>query len=130
MGKQSLAAAIAAMALSCLPHAAAAQEGLGERIGKQLDQGFDQLSSEVKRTWAEIRESVDKFEVEGRVYSRLHWDKRLAEEKIDIEVEREGVVILTGTATDERAQRRAVQLTESTVGVERVVDRLQVATPR
>lgn len=104
------------------------REGIGERIGEQLDRGLKDLTSELRQGWAEVRRSVEKLGVEGRVYSRLHWDKSLTSAELEIDVEDEGVVILTGTVPDAAARRKALQLAEDTVGVQQVVDRLTLTT--
>jgi hypothetical protein len=61
----------------------------------------------------------------NRVAARLHWDRALA--GAAIEVEQQGEVIeLRGAVADEDIRRRAVELAESTEGVEKVVDELTV----
>jgi hyperosmotically inducible periplasmic protein len=120
----TFAAVLVVSALLCIE--SPAQEGLGQRIGQQIDEGAERLASEVKRGWEEIRESVDKLEVEGRVYSRLHWDKQLAKFEIQVESPSDETVVLVGRVTDQKERQRAVQLAKETVGVKKVVDRLVV----
>jgi len=107
----------------------AQEKRLGERIGKQLDKGLRELQEELREGWTEVRKRIDKLSVEGRVYSRLHWDKGLRAASFEIEVPEEGVVVLTGSVPSAAAQRKAVQLAEDTVGVRQVVDRLTVVPP-
>lgn len=111
------------------PSTASAQAGLGERLGKELDEKLSDLSRELKEGWAEVESLVDRLGVRGRVYSRLHWDKALASQPIGIEANDNGVVVLTGRVKDENARKKAVQLTEDTIGVNQVVDRLEVVKP-
>lgn len=108
---------------------AQAQQGLGERLGQQLDEGLDRLGSEVREGWASLQKTVDRMGVQGRVYSRLRWDKQIATSQIDIEVQDQDVVVLRGEVADAAAKRKAVQLANDTVGVARVVDELTVAPP-
>jgi osmotically-inducible protein OsmY len=62
--------------------------------------------------------------LEIRVSQRLHWDKGLA--NVPIQVEAAGNVVTLKGAVAELAQRqRAVNLAETTEGVEKVVDALQ-----
>lgn len=106
-----------------------AQQGFGERLGQQLDQGVDRLSSELREGWASLRKTVDRMGVQGRVYSRLRWDKQIATSEIDVDVQDEDVVVLRGQVSDDTAKRKAVRLASDTVGVNRVVDELTVAAP-
>ena len=106
-----------------------AQQGIGERLGQQLDEGLERLSSEVREGWASLRKTVDRMGVQGRVYSRLRWDKQIATSQIDIEVQDEDVVALRGEVADAAAKRKAVQLANDTVGVARVIDELTIAPP-
>ena len=66
--------------------------------------------------------------LEGRVLTRLRWDKQLRDAAIEVHAD-EGVVELRGNVADEKQKQWAVQLAESTVGVERVTDNLTVGTP-
>ena len=115
-------AILPAFLLSELP----AQEGAAERIGKRLDRGLEELREEVKQAWTDVRKSVDKLSVQGRVYGRLRWDKALAEEPIDVSMQDKNIVVLTGRVPDDDTRQKAIQLAKDTVGVRDVVDQLQV----
>jgi len=67
--------------------------------------------------------------VSARVSARLRWDQVLQGADIRAASGPQGVV-LTGTVTSDIQRRRAVELTESTVGVSRVVDSLKVDPSR
>ncbi len=108
--------------LSNLP----AQEGTAERIGKRIDQGLDELREDVQQAWTDVRKSVDKLSVQGRVYGRLRWDKALAKEPIEVDVQEKDIVVLTGRVPDQEARQKAIQLAKDTLGVRDVVDHLQV----
>jgi hypothetical protein len=123
----SVGIAILFAILSELP----AQEGAGESIGRRIDRGLEQLTDEVREAWAKARREVDQLGVQGRVYGRLRWDKALAEQPIDVDVDQkstdeESTVILTGRVPDERARKKAIELAQDTVGVREVIDRLQI----
>lgn len=105
------------------------QEGPAESIGEQIDRGLEQIGEKLKRTWADARRSVDELGMRGRVYARLRWDKALADQKIDIQVQKNDIVVLTGIVPDETARDKAVKLAQDTVGVREVMDQLQVAPP-
>jgi hypothetical protein len=128
--RHPLAASIAATVIwAALAPQSSAQdaEGIGEQIGRQIDRGLERLGSELEETWTDIRRSIDKLSVQGRVYGRLRWDKEIDVDRLDIDVRGKDVVILTGTVADEAARRKAVQLARDTVGVREVVDQLVVA---
>ena len=108
---------------------AQAQQGLGERLGAQLDEGLDQLGNELREGWASIQQTVDRLGIQGRVYSRLRWDKHVSTERLDVEASERGIVVLRGQVPSQAAKQKAVQLARDTVGVERVEDKLSVAAP-
>jgi osmotically-inducible protein OsmY len=113
---------VLALFLSDLP----AQEGTAEKIGRRIDKGLEQLSQEVQEAWTDVRAKVDKLGVQGRVYGRLRWDKSLAEEPIEVDVEGKDVVVLSGRVPDEETRQKALRLARDTVGVRDVLDRLRI----
>jgi hypothetical protein len=63
--------------------------------------------------------------LENRVTHRIRWDKTLTD--VAIEVKAKGAEIeLTGMIADPMLKQRIVDLAESTAGVEKVIDHLQV----
>ena len=102
--------------------------GVGERLGESVDRGLNTLGDRLKKGWAEARRSVDEMGVQGRVYGRLHWDKAIADAPIDISVQNENNVTLSGSVPDEAAHSTAVKLAQDTVGVGQVVDHLTVSS--
>jgi BON domain len=65
--------------------------------------------------------------LDARVSARLRWDKILSNEQIQVQATG-GVIELKGTVRDLIQRRRAVELAESTVGTEQVLDLLEVPT--
>jgi len=106
---------------------ASAQEGLGEQIGARIDRGLDELGDNLREGWASLRKTVDNFSVQGRVYSRLRWDKQLADAQIAVTVAEGGVVSIRGVVSDDEAKAKAAKLAQNTVGVEKLMNRLTVA---
>jgi osmotically-inducible protein OsmY len=105
------------------------QPGVGERVGETVERGLTNIGQKLRKTWADFRRSVDELSVQGRVYGRLHWDKAIGSAPIEITVQDENVVTLSGSVPNEAAHRTAVTLANDTVGVRQVVDRLTVAAP-
>ena len=106
------------------------EPSVGKRIGESVDRGLNTLGQKIRKTWAEVRQSVDELTVQGRVYGRLHWDKALEKAPIEISVKDENIVTLSGTVADESAHTTAVQLAQSTIGVGKVVDNLTVSSAK
>lgn len=104
----------------------AGAQGIGERIGAKLDQGIDKLGDELQEGWESLKRTVDRMGVQGRVYSRLRWDKHFADTQFEIDVE-DDVVILRGVVASLQAKQKALQIAEDTIGVDRVNDELTVA---
>ena len=105
---------------------AAAEEGRAESIGEQIDRGLEQISGKLKKAWQDAKQSVDELGIQGRVYARLRWDKALADQKIEVQVQKKEIVVLTGIVPDEKVLDKAVQLAQDTIGVREVVNQLQV----
>ena len=63
----------------------------------------------------------------GRVSARLRWDRSLADLKIEVRANG-AMVELKGSVRDPAQKKRALELAESTDGVEKVMDALEVAT--
>jgi len=108
---------------------AQSQEGIGAQIGAQIDRGIERLGEEFRESWEALQKTVDNMGVQGRVYSRLKWDKQLADSRIDVDVKEGGIVLLQGRVPSEAAKEQAVLLTEQTVGVKRVVQELAIQRP-
>ncbi len=66
--------------------------------------------------------SVSATPIDARVLWRIRWDKALAGADIQVESPSGGVVRLRGIVNDLPRQRRAIELAESTEGVERVAN--------
>ena len=104
--RPALAISLGIAILLALPSESRAQEErAGESIGRRIDRGLERLTEEVREAWAKARRQVDELSVQGRVYGRLRWDKALADQPIDIDVEQkadddESTVILTGRVND------------------------------
>ena len=104
-------------------------QNVGETVGKSIDQGLSELGNEIHQGWDEIRHAADRMGVQARVYARLHWDKALQGATINIDVPKVGTILLRGSVPNASARAKAVQLTNDTIGVEQVIDRLAVELP-
>lgn len=112
------------MAAAQTPSAPKTQPGTATRIGEQIDRGLTQVGAELSQAWSEVRKSVEKMGVQGRVYGRLHWDKALEGANLEISVRDGQVVVLSGTVDNATAKLKAEELTRDTIGVSSVVNEL------
>src|SRR5256885_15476156 len=91
-----------AICLACVAVAAQAppppqpQPGTAAQIGEKIDRGLSQIGAELSQAWADVRKSVEKMGVQGRVYCRLHWDKALEGAALEISVRDSQEVVLSG----------------------------------
>ena len=104
--------------------------GTVEKIGEKIDRGLSQIGTELSQAWAEVRKSVEKMGVQGRVYGRLHWDKALENATLEIDVRDGQVVVLKGAVNGAAAKQKAEQLARDTVGVTSVVNELAITAPK
>ncbi len=130
------AMSVLAAILLCIPVAAGGEDNTGEQIGRKVDRAVDKLGegakdvmNQVRRGFEEARNAVDRLSIEGRVYARLHWDKALHESTFSVDVGRDGVTTIRGTVPSDPAKAKAERLASETVGVERVVNELQISAP-
>lgn len=108
-----------------------------ETLGQQVDRAVEQLRQESREWGQQIREGVEQMRarvermgVAARVYARLRWDKALVDAAVSVDVEKDGVATLSGTVPSEPAKAKAETLANDTVGVERVVNHLEVKPPQ
>jgi len=101
--------------------------GPATKIGEQIDRGLNQIGTELSQAWSEVRKSVEKMGVQGRVYGRLHWDKALEGANLEIGVREGNLVVLTGTVANAAAKLKAEQIARDTIGVNNVDNELSVA---
>jgi len=106
------------------------QPGTAAQIGEKIDRGLSQIGSELSQAWADVRKSVERMGVQGRVYGRLHWDKALEGAKVEISVRDNQAVVLSGNVASAAAKEKAEQLARDTVGVGSVVNELTVAASK
>ncbi len=115
----------------CLGMAAWASLG-GERRGqvsgtvRTLADGAQDASTNVQGQLVKARTSAVNLGLEQTVGSRLHGDKTLGSEKIEIRVEDASTVVLKGLVPDEASKEKAVALARDTRGVQKVVDHLAI----
>src|SRR5580700_3232178 len=103
------------------------QQKESDSIGDKVNRGLEQAESKLRETWGDIKRATHRMTVQGRVYARLYWDKSLADAPFQVETKNGGVVVLKGSVPSSEANHRAVELAQSTVGVNDTVDELGIA---
>jgi osmotically-inducible protein OsmY len=73
--------------------------------------------------------SVSTTPLDARVRWRIRWDKALAGADIEVDSPMGGVVHLRGVVNDLSRQRRALELAETTEGVDKVINELGLKQP-
>jgi osmotically-inducible protein OsmY len=103
------------------------------RVGHKAAEKFEDVTAgaqaKLANGWKAVRGSLGEATTDSRVALRLSWDKSLAGAGIRVSSQQPGVVHLHGSVADVEQQRRAVNLAETTQGVEKVVDELTVPRP-
>jgi osmotically-inducible protein OsmY len=110
--------------------AAFGQQKDSDSLGDKVDRGVRAVESRLRESWGDIKKATHRMTLQGRVYARLYWDKALADSTIQIEPKDKGVIVLKGSVPSREAKRRALELSDSTVGVNETIDELGVAPNR
>ncbi|HLJ93430.1 MAG TPA: BON domain-containing protein [Gemmataceae bacterium] len=102
------------------------------RIGQKLTARAESLTADqaggFHKGWQTVCNSWQETTLAGRVAARLRWDKKLADAQVQASAA--GTVVeLKGIVRDADQRQRAVELAETTTGVEKVTDSLEVAAP-
>ena len=71
-----------------------------------------------------MRGEILESSIEDSVLFRIRTDKNLKDQKIEVSSKEEGVILLKGTVPDEQSKIRAVEVAESTRGVNKVESEL------
>ena len=95
--------------------------------GEKMGINFHKTEKQVQQKLDAIKPDIDGQNLSQRVQTRLKWDDLLEGLTIRVRTDK-GVVTLSGVVRNEMQRRRAVALTESTKGVEKVVDALELDT--
>jgi osmotically-inducible protein OsmY len=78
--------------------------------------------------WQAARGAVEASALAGHVGARLRWDKALVDTAIEVSADGTSVE-LKGRLDTQEQKRRAIEIAESTAGVEKVLDSLEMSPP-
>jgi osmotically-inducible protein OsmY len=97
------------------------------RIVRKTGEKLQGTSGPIGQLGEGISASAGSSGAAGRVEARLRWDRYLADVRIEVSGEEDGVVVLSGKVKDAQIKQRALDLANSTVGVVRVKDEVTVS---
>ncbi len=97
---------------------------LGTKLSQKVEGFFLGHSGRLAQCWPSLPVHLGEVALDARVSARLRWDKKLAELGIQVHADG-GTVELQGKVQDLEQRRRAVEIAESTNGVEKVTDKLE-----
>jgi osmotically-inducible protein OsmY len=98
----------------------------GTKLGQKTEGLFSPAGSRGLRGLNTNAWRIGEGTIEARVSARLEGDKSLAESSIQVQCTG-GVVELNGKVRDVDQKRRAYELAQTTQGVEKVLDRLEIS---
>lgn len=99
---------------------------LGRKAAAKIQAMTTDANAKLANGFQAVRVGAAEPSLEARVSQRLQWDKALAESKIEVACQG-GTVELKGFVADANQRRRAGELAESTSGVDKVANSLEVA---
>ena len=98
-----------------------------DSISDKVDRELHRAEKKLRESWGDIQKATHRMTIQGRVYARLYWDKQLSDAPFQVETKNGGVVVLKGSVPTSEAKHHAVELAQSTLGVNETVDELGVA---
>jgi osmotically-inducible protein OsmY len=98
---------------------------VGHKVALQAE-ALTGNDGKLSRGWQAMRGEWSEPALDARVGLRLRWDNSLAGAQIQVTTSA-GAVELKGTVRDLTQRRRALEVAESTAGVEKVTDALEVS---
>src|SRR5262249_47232983 len=119
-------AGLVVLALGCNSQDTERLGRVGQRLAARIEALTGVASGPLTSGWPGGPTEPDDMGLDSRVSARVQWDKALQGCKVQIRAQ-DGTVELTGTVLTVAQRRRAVELAESTVGADKVVDSLELA---
>jgi BON domain len=99
---------------------------VGHKVAEKAATALGNADGKLLSTFPAVGGDATQPTLSGRVSARLRWDKTLAEVKIEVN-ESGTTVELKGTVPEQAQKQRALELAESTEGVQKVTDKLELA---
>lgn len=103
-------------------------ERVFDKTAAKFDGATESMRGKLQNGEKAVRGVIAETSLDTRVVLRMRWDADLVGAEVQAQQIGPGTVELTGTVNDLAQQRRAVELAQTTVGVEKVLDRLTLAS--
>jgi osmotically-inducible protein OsmY len=100
-------------------------ERLTGEAGEQMGINLNRVEKQVEKKLDVVKPDTDGLDLSDRVQKRLKWDDLLEGLNLRVRASK-GVVTVSGSVRNEMQRRRALVLVESTKGVDRVVDEMEL----
>lgn len=97
---------------------------LGGKLSQKAEAFVVTQGGQLAQSWPGMALRRGETALDARVADRLHWDRKLTELTIQVKADG-GTIELQGKVEDREQRQRAVELAETTVGVEKVTDKME-----
>lgn len=130
MGKRIRQGLILALALTSCGCSKDADRlaGVFRKTSAKFDGVTEGLRDKLHNGWGAVRSSLSEASLDSRVSLRLRWDSEMTGAEVQVSLTGPNAVELKGDVADLAQRRRAVELAQTTTGVENVVDNLRIET--
>lgn len=122
MFRTSLLLGFALIATGCNRHDAEVLSRIGKRVATHARNGVGEVGSKVDLSWAGARKEPS---LQEKAQDRLRYENTLTEFHLEV-IGKEKEIELKGVVATPSQKQRAIELTETIAGVERVIDSIQV----
>lgn len=96
------------------------------KTSAKFDGVTEGLRDKLHNGWGAVRSTISEASLDSRVALRLRWDSDMAGAEVQVRLTGPNAVELKGAVADLAQRRRAVELAQTTTGVENVVDNLRI----
>ncbi len=111
-------------AAGCNAQDADRMQRIAGHVAARLDVVTDHAPEKVSTSWDAVRGTWAASALDGRVITRLRWEKTLADLDLKVQSNKTNDIRLRGTFRDETQHQRILEVTRTTLGVNQIVDEL------
>ena len=119
-----LCASFACLSAGCTRQDAERLSRIGHKVSEHARSSSGEIGAKIDLSWTGKREPS----LQAKVEDRLRYDNALGDVKLEVVVNDKEIELKGAVKTDSQ-RRRAIELTENTIGVVRVVDTINVREP-
>jgi osmotically-inducible protein OsmY len=124
-----LVSGVVAAALSgCSKHDSEALSEVGRRVWGRCQNAAGGPDGKAATSWQGVRAGWNDANLDSRVYLRFRWDQQLSGANIQVKLLSPGVIEIGGPLAEQELRSRAVEIAQTTLGVEKVEENWEAAT--